>query len=57
LIKAEFSASLLHSLVSHDPSEIIMMILYTVIINVGHSCAAQYFFVTCGTLFRIHWWK
>ncbi len=41
LIKAEFSASLLQSSVSHDPSEIIIIYWF----NAENSCAAQRF---CG---------
>ncbi len=49
--KAEFSASLLQSSVSHDPSEIILICWFTaqetflIIIDVENSCAAYYF---CG---------
>ncbi len=43
--KAEFSASLLQSSVSHDPSEIILKCwcaeTFLIIINVENSCAAQ----------------
>ncbi len=48
---AEFSASLLQSSVSHDPSEIILICWFAaqgtllIIINVENSCAASYF---CG---------
>ncbi len=51
MIKAEYSASLLQSSVSHDPSEIILIYWFAaqetfpIIINVENSCAAQYF---CG---------
>ncbi len=48
MIKAEFSASLLQSSVSHDPSEIILICWFAaqetfLIINVENSCAASYF--------------
>ncbi len=51
MAKAEFSASLLQSSVSHDPSEIILICWYPqetfhIIINVKNSCAASYFCVT-----------
>ncbi len=46
-----FSASLLQSFVSHDPSEIIQICWFAaqetfliIIINVENSCAASYFF-------------
>ncbi len=51
VIKAEFSASLLQSSVSHDPSEIILIYWFAaretflIIINVENGCAASYF---CG---------
>ncbi len=51
MIKAEFSASLLQSSVSHDPSEIILICWFAaqetflIIINVENGCAASYF---CG---------
>ncbi len=51
VIKAEFSASLLQSSVSHDPSEIIIIYWFAaqetflIIISVQNSCAASYF---CG---------
>ncbi len=48
VIKAEFSASLLQSSVSHDPSEIIYAD-FLIIINVENSCAAQYFCGNCDT--------
>ncbi len=45
-MKTEFSASLLQSSVSHDPSEIILICWFdeqeTFIINVENSCAAPY---------------
>ncbi len=63
VIKAEFSASLLQSSVSHDPSEIILICWFAAqktflfIISVENSCAAQYF---CGNwyilFFKIHRW-
>ncbi len=46
MIKAEYSASLLQSSVSHDPSEIIIICWFAaqetflIIINVENSCAA-----------------
>ncbi len=49
MIKAEFSASLLQSSVSHDPSEIILICWFTaqetflIINNFENSCAASYF--------------
>ncbi len=52
VIKAEFSASLLQTSVSHDPSEIILICWFAaqetflIIINVENSCAAQYFVET-----------
>ncbi len=54
MIKAEFSASLLQSLVSHDPSEIILIYWFAaqeafiIIINVENSCAASYFCGNCN---------
>jgi len=44
VIKAEFSASLLESTVSHDPTEIILICKYSaqetfIIISVENSCA------------------
>ncbi len=51
MIKAEFSASLLQSSVSHDPSEIIIICSFAaqesflIIINVENSCDAEY---VCG---------
>ncbi len=48
--KAEFSASLLQSSVSHDPSEIILICrfdaqgTFLTIINIKNSCAAYYVF-------------
>jgi len=45
VIKSEFSASLLQSSVSHDPSEIILIETFLININVENSCAASYF---CG---------
>jgi len=51
VIKAEFSASLLQSSVSHDPSEIILIWgfyaqeTFIIIINVANTCALQY---SCG---------
>ena len=53
MIKAEFSASLLQSSVSHDPSEIILICWFAaqetfmIIINVENSCVL---------FFRIPWW-
>jgi len=50
VIKAEFSASLLQSSVSHDPSEIILIWWFAaqetflIIINVKNNCGASYFF-------------
>ncbi len=50
---AVFSASLLQSSVSHDPSEIILIYWFTaqetvlIIINVENSCAASYFCRNC----------
>ncbi len=52
-----FSASLLQSSVSHDPSEIILICWFTtqetflVIINAEDSCAAQYFCDNTDTMF------
>ncbi len=49
VIKAEFSASLLQSSVSHDPSEIILIYWFAaqktflIIINVENSCAASFY--------------
>ncbi len=49
MIKAEFSASLLQSSVSHDPSEIILICWFAaqetflIVIGVENSCAASYF--------------
>jgi len=50
--KAEYSASLLQSSVSHDPSEIILICYSTflIIINVENSCDASYL---CGN--HISW--
>ncbi len=56
MIKAEFSASLLQSLVSHDPSEIILICWFAaqetfiiiIIIDIENSCAASYL---CKTIF------
>ncbi len=54
--KAEFSASLLQSLLSHEPSEIILICrfdaqeTFLTIINVKNSCAAYYV-----RLFSILW--
>ncbi len=51
VIKAEFSASLLQSSVSHDPLEIILIFrfiaqeTFLISINVENCCAASYF---CG---------
>ncbi len=64
VIKAKFSASLLQSLVSHDPSEIILICWFAaqetfliIIINVENSCAAQCFCRNwCILFFRIHRW-
>ncbi len=63
LIKAVFSASLLQSSVSHDPSEIILIYwfpaqeTFLIIINVENSCAGKYFCENHETLsFRILWW-
>ncbi len=59
--KAEFSASLLQSSVSHDSSEIILIFWFAaletflIIINVDNSCAASYFLET-DLFFRILWW-
>ncbi len=59
----EFSASLLQSSVSHDPSEIILIRwfdsqeTFLIIINVKISCAAQYFCGNCDAFYFIHlWW-
>ncbi len=54
---AEFSASLLQSSVSHDPSEIILICWFAAQetffkINVEHSCAASYF-LNITFIFRI----
>jgi len=47
MIKAVFSASLLQSSVSHDPSEITLIFdaqkTFTIVINVENSCSASYF--------------
>ncbi len=53
MIKAELSASLLQSSVSHDPSEIIP--IHGFIINVGNRCAASCFLgrVPVISIFRI----
>ncbi len=51
VIEAEFSASLLQSSVSRDPSEIIL--IYWFIINVLNRCAASYFLWNCDLCFRI----
>ncbi len=56
--KAEFSASLLESSVSHDPSEIILIcwfaaqetFFFIIIINVQNSCAASYFCGNCDSM-------
>jgi len=63
VMKAECSASLLQSSVSHDPSEITLIWgsddqeTVMIIINFENSCADPYF---CGTsyilFFRIIWW-
>ncbi len=61
MIKAEFSASLLQSSVSHDPTEIILIRpadqeTFLNIINVENSCVASlffFFFFTLETLFEI----
>jgi len=51
VMKAEYSASLLQSSVSHDPSEITLIWwsdaqqTVMIIINIENSCAASYF---CG---------
>ncbi len=48
-VKSEFSASLLQSSLSHDPSEIILICWFTaqeaflIIINVENICDASYF--------------
>ncbi len=55
--KAVFSASLLQSSVSHDPSEIIIICwfaaqeIFLIIINVENSCAAQYFCGNCDAFY------
>ncbi len=60
--KAEFSASLLRSLVSHNPSEIILICwlaaeeTYLIIMNMKNSCAAYNIFVETGIKnFMIFW--
>ncbi len=65
MIKAELSASLLQSSVSHDPSEIILICWFAaqetciIIINTKNSCAALYFsvnhdaFLSVKNLWRI----
>ncbi len=56
VIKAEFSASLLQSSVSHDPSEIIIICWFAaqetflIIMNVENCCAASYFSGKCDTI-------
>ncbi len=49
MIKAEFSASLRQSSVSHDPSEIIL--IYWFMINVETVVLLNIFFGTCNTFF------
>ncbi len=57
VIKAEFSASLLQSSVSHDPSEIILICWFAaqgtflIIIIVENSCSASYFCKNCNIYF------
>ncbi len=56
--KAEFSASLLQSSVSHDPSEIILICWlaqkwFIIIVNVENSCAASYFCGNLDTFFQV----
>ncbi len=59
VIKAEFSASLLQSSVSHDSSEIILIYWFAaqetflIIINVENCCAASYF---CGNCDAFYFW-
>ncbi len=55
VIKAVFSASLLQSSVSHDPSKIILICWFAaqetfIIINVENCCAASYFCGKCDTI-------
>ncbi len=56
LIKAVFSASLLQSSVSHDPSEIILICWFAaqetflIILNVENCCATSYFYEKCDTI-------
>ncbi len=57
MIKAEFSASLLQSSVSHDPSEIILICWFAaqetfMIISVENSCAASYYCGNRDTFFK-----
>jgi len=52
-----FSASLLQSSVSHDPSEIILVCWFCaqetfLFINVENSCASFYFYGNCGSGFQ-----
>ncbi len=60
--QAEFSASLLKSLVSHNPSEIILLCWFAAqetclsIINVENSYAASYFCGSHDTFFKTIWW-
>ncbi len=57
VIKAEFSASLLQSSVSHDPSEIILICwlaaqeTFLIIISAEYSCNASYFCGNCDTFY------
>jgi len=55
VIKAEFSASLLQSSVSHDPSEITLIFdaqkTFTIVINVENSCLLHIFVKTMMHLY------
>ncbi len=57
--KAVFSASWLYSLVSHDPSEIILIMLISahkkilIIIHFENNCAASYFCGNHDTFFPV----